>query len=170
MPSRLHEVLVDMFRVRPEFVAELLSGLLHVDVPAFTEVHLSSGELNHVAPTEYRADLVVTLDRTAGPALAVVVEVQLGCDPAKRGSWPVYVSTLHARLRCPVALLVLAPNEPTARWCAKPILVGHPGFVLTPTVLGPKNVPVVTDVETAVQVLHAFVASVSSIDPKTGNM
>jgi hypothetical protein len=55
------------------------------------------------------------------------------------------VATLHARSGCPVALLVMSPNHRVAEWCAAPILVGEPDFVLTPLVLGPGEVPAVTD-------------------------
>jgi hypothetical protein len=44
-----------------------------------------------------------------------------------------------------VTLLVICPNVATARWCAEPIPIGHPGWVLTPLVVGPDLVPVVTD-------------------------
>ncbi|WP_437316500.1 hypothetical protein [Sorangium sp. So ce385] len=36
-----------------------------------------------------------------------------------------------------------------ARWCSRPIDAGHPGLTLTPLVLGPAGVPVVTDAEQA---------------------
>ncbi|HTN88381.1 MAG TPA: hypothetical protein VL242_32095 [Sorangium sp.] len=36
-----------------------------------------------------------------------------------------------------------------ARWCARSIDMGHPGLTLTPLVLGPAGVPVVTDAEQA---------------------
>lgn len=42
-------------------------------------------------------------------------------------------------------LLVISVDAATARWCAAPIEIGHPGLVLRPLVLGPEQVPVVTD-------------------------
>ncbi|KYG01793.1 hypothetical protein BE21_55875 [Sorangium cellulosum] len=36
-----------------------------------------------------------------------------------------------------------------AQWCSRPIDTGHPGLTLTPLVLGPEGVPVVTDAEQA---------------------
>jgi hypothetical protein len=80
-----------------------------------------------------------------------VVEAQLAADPRKRLSWPAYVATLYARLGCPVVLLVVCSKPAVAAWCAEPILVGEPGFVLTPLVLGPQQVPVVTDLVQARQ-------------------
>src|SRR5690606_15589329 len=90
------------FRQRPSLAAELLAEPLGVELPAWREARLDAGDLTEVLPTEYRADAVVTLTGDDGrAALSVVVEVQLGRDPAKRWSWPVYVATLRARLRTP---------------------------------------------------------------------
>lgn len=145
MPSYLHEALVELFRHRPSLAAELLADPLGIEVPAHQQVRLESGELGDLSPTEYRADAVVTLSGGGAPVLAVVVEAQLRRDDDKRRSWPVYVATLHARLGCPVMLLVVCPDPATAGWCGTPIVLGHPGFVLTPLVLGPDRVPVVID-------------------------
>jgi hypothetical protein len=149
MPSYLHEILIEMFRGRPALAAEILGGPLRVALPEFAEARLSSADLTDVAPTEYRADAVVTLHAGASPVMAVVVEVQLRIDPRKRRSWPAYVGTLHARLGCPIALLVMCPDQTVADWSAVPVTVGPPGSVLTPVALGPRQVPVVTDPDTA---------------------
>jgi len=42
-------------------------------------------------------------------------------------------------------LLVVCPDPAVAAWCAAPVLVGEPNLVLTPLVLGPAQIPVVTD-------------------------
>ena len=149
MPSRLHEVLIEMFRDRPALAADLLSGPLKMSLPEFQRARLSPGELTDVVPTEYRADAVVTLNAREEPVLAIVVEVQLRFDSRKRRSWPAYVGTLYARLGCRVVLLVLCPDQSVADRCATPIVFGEPGLVLTPVVLGPAQVPVVTDLDLA---------------------
>ncbi|MFI5780481.1 hypothetical protein [Nocardia sp. NPDC051570] len=82
------------------------------------------------------------------PTLAVIVEVQLRPDLDKAWSWPVYVSTLRARLRAPTLLLVICPNERAAAKCRRPITI-TPGCVLTPIVLSPADVPVITDPQVA---------------------
>lgn len=149
MPSYQHEVLVEMFRERPALAAELLAGPLGVAVPSFKRASLSSAELTDVTPTEYRADVVVTLNVDDAPAFAVVVEVQLGRDQHKRYTWPAYVATLYARLKCPVYLLIVCASAAVAQWCAEKIVVSRPGLQLVPLVLGPDQVPVVTDPEAA---------------------
>jgi hypothetical protein len=151
VPSDIHEGLVEMFRHRPLFAAELLSRTLGVSLPSFQEARLDSGDLTQLVPTEYRADAVVLLTVRTTSVMAVVVEVQLGRDRRKRWSWPVYLTTLRARLRCPTVLLVICATGPIAKWCSTPIDVGHPGLVLRPLVLGPSGVPVVTEHDQAFQ-------------------
>jgi hypothetical protein len=144
MPSMLHEALVLLFRNRPALAPELLQSALGMTLPPHTEIRIESAELTQTVPTEYRADLVVLLlDGRA--VLAIVVEVQLASDADKRWTWPVYVSALRARLRCAWMLFIVTADDATARWAAQPIALGPAGFVLTPFVLGPGAVPVVTD-------------------------
>jgi hypothetical protein len=88
MPSHLHENLVEMFRERPGFAAELLADPLGIRIPTFEQGQLSSAELNDVLSTEFRADLVVSLTKANKPVLAVVIEAQLGAVREKRRSWP----------------------------------------------------------------------------------
>jgi hypothetical protein len=84
--------------------------------------------------------------RTRGRAdAAVIIEVQRQISAHKRRSWPVYVTTLHARLRCPVLLLVIVPNDSVAAWARRRIDLGHPGFALTPIVVAFRDVPEISD-------------------------
>jgi hypothetical protein len=150
MPGPSHERLIEMFQQRPEFAPELL-GQLGVAVPAYDHARLDSTNASETVVTEYRSDATVVLTSGIRPLLAVVVEIQLGRDPAKRWSWPVYLANLRARLECPVQLLVVCLKRSVAAWCAQPIDLGHPGFTLTPLVLGPDSVPVVDDREMALR-------------------
>jgi Arc/MetJ-type ribon-helix-helix transcriptional regulator len=149
MPSSLHEVLLELFRHRPVLAAELLADALEVPLPDYDDARLDAAELTDIAPTEYRADVVVALSREARTVLSVVVEAQMRRDPDKRWSWPTYLTTLRARLRCPTVLLVVCVDAATAAWCGQPIDLGHPGWQLTPLTLGPDQVPLVTDTEQA---------------------
>ena len=148
MSSLLHEALVLLFRNRPDLAPELLRRVFGVELPRFAEARVASAELSEVVPREHRADLIVLL-LDGKPVLAIVLEVQLSRDPEKHRSWPGYVIGARERYGCPAYLLVLCADEAVARWCAKPIEMGHPGFVLRPLVLGPDAVPVVTEPEQA---------------------
>jgi hypothetical protein len=143
MPSLSHEALVMLFRNRPELAPELLRQVLAVDLPAYSEVRIESADLGQIAPTEYRADLVVLLVH-GRPVLAIVVEVELHQQQAKRFTWPLYATASRARFRCPACVLVVTPYAGVARWASRLIPVG-PGIAFQPLVVGPDGVPAVTD-------------------------
>ncbi|MFB4319841.1 hypothetical protein [Actinomadura sp. 21ATH] len=145
MVSMVHDFLIELFRNRPALAVELLESSAGIDLPEFREISLDSGDLNDCSPTEYRADAVVVLSGDSRK-LGIVVEVQLRRDPDKRWSWPVYVTTLRARLKCPVVLLVISPTSGVGTWCAAPIELGGPRSMLTPFAIGPEAVPVVEDI------------------------
>lgn len=159
VPTHLHETLIELFRARPALAAELLGGVLGVEAPLHEQARADPADLPDLLPTEYRADAVVVLTHDEEPVMAVVVEVQLRRDGDKRWSWPVYVTTLRARLRCPVELLVICPDAGIAGWCVTPIRLGASGSQVTPLVLGPELVPLVTDPEQAAQAPELTVLS-----------
>src|SRR4051794_16649188 len=145
MPSMVHEILADLFKNRPSLAAEILAEVLGVELPPYTEARLASTNLPEIQPAEYRADVVVVLLDRDIPVRVIIVEVQLAIDLRKRLSWPAYVTVSRAIHGCPADLLVVAPDPSLAGWCAEPIEIGVPGFVLRPPVLGRADVPVVTD-------------------------
>lgn len=160
MPSAAHESLIELFRHRPALATELLVEPFDVDLPPYQQFRIESADLNDLVPTEYRADLVIALrDAKDEPVLAIVIEAQLAKDDRKQWTWPVYLATLRARLSCPTVLLVVCTASSTARWCATPIAMGHPGWVFTPLVLGPGVIPTITDADEAVRVPELSVLS-----------
>jgi len=160
MPSPTHQALTDLFRNRPELAAEMLAETLGWPFLGFKDATLVSGDISDLNPTEYRADAVVTLTDASGAFSAIVVEVQLRRDKDKHWTWPVYLATLRARLRCPTVLLVVCADPRTADWCTTPIDMGHPGWTLQPVVLGPEGIPLVTDAGEASLDLELAVLSV----------
>ncbi|MFE3455440.1 hypothetical protein ACFXJ8_41655 [Nonomuraea sp. NPDC059194] len=149
MPSMPHETVIDLFRNRPTLAATLIHG--QGMTPArYDEVRVESENLVDCKPTEYRADAVIVHRAENKPVLGVVLEVQIRPDDDKRWSWPVYLATLRARLQCDTALLVMCLSRATARKCAVPIDMGHPGWRLAPLVMGPDQLPRITDVAQAI--------------------
>jgi hypothetical protein len=149
MPSQLHETLVLLFRNCPELAPILLRDSLQVEVPHYAEARIEAADLTDVQPAEYRADLVVLL-YDSKPVLGIVIEVQLAPDEAKRFVWPVYTTSLRARMRCPTCVLVLTPHEHVARWASMTVELGG-GNRFAPWVIGPTGVPEVLDPERAAQ-------------------
>lgn len=149
MPSVTHEALLQLFRNRPELAPELLREALRIELPAYTEARIESADFSQLAPTEYHADLVVLLVRGA-PVLGIVVEVQLAQKARKRFTWPLYLAALRAKLECDACVLVVTPTTEIARWAAEPIRLGY-GSIVTPLVVGPPGIPVITDPERAIR-------------------
>ena len=147
MPSPLHEALVTLFRDHPALAPELLAHILRAEVPEYTEVQIDSADLTEIRPTEYRADAVVRLRRDDS-VFGIVIEVQLSKDEDKGFVWPVYIATLRNRIRCPVCLLVVAPDAKVANWARQPIVLGGNSRVV-PWVLHGANIPEVVDLEQA---------------------
>jgi hypothetical protein len=140
-----HELHVELFRRRPELAPELLHACTAIRLEG-TTAERGSIDLSQVAPTGYHSDaLTVLRDPDGGAVAAVIAEVQLHRDDDKRWTWPLYVAAARASHRCPVTLLVLAPEPAVARWASASIELGHPGFVLRPVVLGYEQIPRVHD-------------------------
>lgn len=143
MPSQQHEALVHLFRNSPQLAPKLLRDMLGAALPAHTDVKIECADLTEMQPTEYRADLVLSL--SSGPAtFGIIVEVQLSPDSRKRFAWPAYVANLRARSRCPVCLLVVCMDSAVARWAAKPVELGCANFFV-PKVLYPEDIPAIVD-------------------------
>ena len=147
MSSYLHELLILLFRNRSESAAELLRAI-DVHLPEYDDVRFESSDLSNLRPAEYRADLVLFLERGPRKVLGVIVEVQLACDEDKPYAWPAYVANLRARHRCPVCLLVITIEDAVSRWAGRSIELG-PGTRCNPWVVGPSNTPAVTDLREA---------------------
>jgi hypothetical protein len=144
VPSIVHEAPLYVLREAPALVPALLRECLGLTLPPFIDADLGDTGFTEVVPSEFRADLVVHLRGPAPDhvvAMGLVIEVQRARDEDKRRSWPLYVAALHARLRCPTALVVIATDEATARWAAVPIPTLQPGSPFAPLVIGPDRVP-----------------------------
>ncbi len=148
MPSQEHEAILELFRNRPTLAPEMLEEVFKETLPLYQDVRIESENLSEIVPRELRADLIVQLldDK---PVLAIILEAQLEWDPDKEYVWPTYVCGGRMRYRCPACLLVVVPDPALAKRLARPIRLGPGASWITPHVLGPKGIPVITDVEEA---------------------
>lgn len=101
-------------------------------------------------PLERRTDTVLMVEtESCADRYILAVESQTDPDDAKCQSWPQYVGFLVAKYQCNVGLLVLSTKKATAAWARRPIRIGLPGLppcmIVQPLVLGPDNVPRITD-------------------------
>ncbi|GAA3157136.1 hypothetical protein [Nonomuraea roseoviolacea] len=145
MPSIIHDTLNALFRSRPAFAVEILQRIYDPDLSTDTYVEVTSGEFNDRHLRDFYADTVITLGPPKSPELAIVVEVQLNPVEEKRLAWARYAASLWLRLDCPVVVLAVCATDKVAAWAAAPIVTKLPGYSLTPLVMGPDQVPAITD-------------------------
>jgi hypothetical protein len=138
-----------LFRERPELAVEVLRELVGVDVPVAAPVRLESNDFNDRPSKDFQPDTVITIGPPQAPVHGIVVEVQQEKAEAKRKQLPRYAAALWLLLRCPVTVLCVCPEPEAAAHYAKPIQTELPGYVFRAAVLGPGDVPVITDAEEA---------------------
>ena len=160
MPKLSHEALVQLVRAAPEMIVGLLQRELGLELPAQTHARITAAELVDLNLAEYRADAVITLGPDDKPTEAFVLEAQSDIDTRKHLSWPMYVTGLRARLGCPVTLVVITLDPRVAAWCAEPIDLGRQRGTILPLVLGPGQIPSITDTEEARRAPELAVLSV----------
>ena len=149
MPKMTHEALVTILRNAPRLLVELVWPERQVDARS---IHIAHAEFTDLNLPQYRADDVVLLgDDASAPEGALIGEAQTNIDPGKRQSWLYYPAAVGARYRCPVDLVVLTVDREVAAWAARPIVGGRlsGALSLTPTVIGPDQIPRITDLDEA---------------------
>ncbi|MGW1002517.1 hypothetical protein [Streptomyces sp. NPDC002520] len=153
MVGSSHEALHRIFQKDPELLTKALQRVLDVPFPKPREIAALNVDLTEVEPVERRVDTLLRAETDEGTYL-LVVESQSKVDERKRGSWPYYLSFLYEKYRCEPVLIVITQSSATARWASRPIQLGFPGWyslTVRPLVLGPDNVPVITDERQAMQ-------------------
>ncbi|MGW3652250.1 hypothetical protein [Streptomyces sp. NPDC000878] len=147
MVGSSHEALHRIFQKDPALLTRALQSVLHVPFPEPRDFAVLNADLTEIEPVERRVDTLLRVETDDG-AYLLVVESQGKKDEDKRGSWAYYLSFLYAKYRCEPVLIVITQSAATARWAAEPIRLGLPGWhslTVRPLVLGPENVPVITD-------------------------
>ncbi|MFG2182954.1 hypothetical protein ACGFLS_30125 [Streptomyces abikoensis] len=152
MVTSHHEAAHRIFQDRPELLAPVFR-ILGVPLPEKSSVEVLTADVTEIRPLERRVDSVLRIeppDDSGGFVLAI--EAQGRRDPDKAVSWAYYLSYLKSKYGCPALLLVVCQDKTTANWAAGPFRLGPEGWTalsLHPLVLGPVNVPVITDPDRA---------------------
>lgn len=149
MPKVTHEALVALLRSAPSLLVGILWPEREVDVRS---IHIAHDDFVDLNLAEYRADDVILLgEDPRSPRAALIIEIQTLIDADKRRSWNLYVASLYARYGCDVDLVVLTLDRDVAAWASRPIAVGRlrGAQSLTPTVIGPDQIPRITDLTVA---------------------
>ncbi|MFD9001877.1 hypothetical protein ACFV0T_13030 [Streptomyces sp. NPDC059582] len=147
MVSSSHEAMHRIFQEDPGVFARTFRAL-DLPFPDPVAVSLMPTDLTETRPTERRVDTLLKIDTASGESHLLIVEAQGKKDPGKPASWAYYVAHLYAKYGIPPVLLVTCQDRATAAWAAKPFAIGPaqwPALTLRALVLGPHNVPTITD-------------------------
>jgi hypothetical protein len=175
-PTSQHEALHRIFLQDEALFARAAAHILGIVVQEPQQVTVLSNDLTTVKPLERRPDSVLMaewlIDDPAGRYI-LIIESQTEPEETRLRRWPYYIAYLHDKYECPVVLLVVCNKEYTARWARQPIVIGLPDLtcmLVHPVVLGPDNVPAVTDIaEAGLDVTYAvFSALTHSRSSKVG--
>lgn len=147
-----HETLHQMFREGSTLFAHASQFVFDDRLYDRFEVSEENTDVTEYEPVERRVDTLLRLTHDGDEHLAIV-EAQIGRDEGKRARWPYYIAYLNDKYRRPVTLLVVCNDAAVAKWAREPIEIGPDGHACAwayPHVLGPDNVPMITDLTEAV--------------------
>jgi hypothetical protein len=135
MPSREHELSVELLSQKPSLLGRLLRRKKRV-VPEC----VLSAETEAVRWQSTRiADLVVVGRADGEPVIACVAEVQRSRDEEKRLAWPWYGAGVHSALGCATYVVVIALDAHIARWAARPIAQRQQHFTVDDNYTSPSG-------------------------------
>ncbi|MEV0774797.1 hypothetical protein [Streptomyces sp. NPDC050428] len=147
MVSSPYEAMHRIFQDYPGLLSGV-SEVLGVDFGPLVAVTVLPTDLTEARPVKLRVDTLLRVETEDGASYLLAIEAQGKKDPAKPASWAYYLSYLHTKYRLPPVLLVVCQDRATAEWAARPVDIGLPqwaAITLRPLVVGPHNMPVITD-------------------------
>ncbi|MFI1730662.1 hypothetical protein ACH40E_15820 [Streptomyces acidicola] len=151
MVTSAHEGMHRIFQERPEILTPVL-GMLGIALPEKATVHAVTTDLTETRPLVRHVDTVLRVAPSDGEDFLLAVEAQERRDPKKGSSWAYYVAYLESKYDLPVTLLVVCRDRATAKWAAGPFARVNRGWTAQrtyPLVVGPDNLPMITDERTA---------------------
>ncbi|MEW2402446.1 hypothetical protein [Streptomyces sp. NPDC046862] len=153
MVSPPHEAMHRIFQERPEILAPVF-GVLGIALPEKAAVYAIPTDVTETRPMARHVDTVLRVGPSDGEDFLLAVEAQERRDTRKESSWPYYIAYLQAKYRLPVLLLVVCRDRATTKWATGPFDCGTRGWTAQrtyPLVVGPDNLPVITDERTAAE-------------------
>ncbi|MHB9859697.1 hypothetical protein [Streptomyces sp. YIM S03343] len=153
MVSSSHEATHRIFQERPEILTPVFK-LLGVESPEKPEVEVITSDATELRPLARYVDTALRVKPADGDDFLLVVETQNARSQKKEISWPYYVAYLQSKHGLPVLLVLVCKELATAKWAAGPFDCKARGWTVQrtyPLVLGPDNVPVITDERTVVE-------------------
>lgn len=172
MVSSPHEAMHRIFQHDLELFGRL-SRVLGLDVPAPVKATVLTTDLTETSPVERRVDTLLRFENPEHGPFLLAIEAQGKKVSDKPATWAYYVAYLWTKYRLPTTLMVVCQDRATAEWAKQPVASGPPQLptlTLRPLVVGPHNMPVITEPDEARAdlALAALAAITHAADPGIG--
>jgi hypothetical protein len=132
MPDNWHDSAKKLFEENPGLASEIMRELLDADLPPGLRETVLSPVVSDQPPGVPIPATVILVGQVRNPLRAIILEFQEKRDDARRRRWPHDVMAVWLRHECPVDLLVICPDDETARWCGQPIRTTLRGYTCHP--------------------------------------
>lgn len=150
VPSQRHDAAKDLAADSPQTIARLVHMKATVEIRPDAPFRPEKNEVNDRPSRDLFPDIVFSQGFPSNPTGIFVVEVQHEKDEGKRRQIPRYAAALWLFHRCTTIVAVFSPDQAAADYYSEPIATELPGYTCPPVAIGPKDIPVVNDVDTAV--------------------
>lgn len=148
-----HEALHHIFHEDAALFTSTLRRVVAENFPDVREASVVNSDLTMIEAVERRVDTILKAETAEGPHL-LVIEPQTDKSEEKIRSWAYHLCCLENKYGVPATLLVITPKEETARWARGPLTLGRPkspSMRVLPFVVGPDNMPFITEPEIAAE-------------------
>jgi hypothetical protein len=151
MPSSWHDAVTRLITEHPELgpaIAIHDARFRRLGLPVGIPVSVGSPAFNDRISRDFYADAVVMAGgNPLAPEYGLIAEAQQAPAPGKLEDWPRYAAAFWLSTGKPEVVLVLCPDDKVARWYAErqPIATCLPGYAPPVIVIGPGQIPVLTD-------------------------
>jgi hypothetical protein len=132
MPANWHDSAKKLFEKYAGLASEIMRELLEADLPPGLPEHVLSPVVSDQPSSVPIPGAVILVGQLHNPLRAIILQFQETMDGSARRRWPHDVMAVWLRHDCPVDLLVICPDETTARWCAEPITTTLRGYNCQP--------------------------------------
>ncbi|MBU6535569.1 hypothetical protein ACFUIW_11855 [Streptomyces sp. NPDC057245] len=138
-----------LFRHDPGLFARV-APLLGIAVPDITKATVLFSGTGNWGSLACRGNTLLQCETAGQESFLLLIEAQDRRDHRRPAHWAHHAAYLWAEYRLPTALLIVCPDQDTARWAAQPVASGPvqpPALTLHPFVAGPADLPLITDPE-----------------------
>ncbi|MQY04486.1 hypothetical protein [Actinomadura macrotermitis] len=146
MPGRQHDAINDLIREHPDLALWALRTVADIDLEPPGPLRTISGELNDRVSRDRQADTILADGPDNGLRNLLITEVETKLSTRKLEQCLHYATILVIQHDRPVYVVVFTPDAQADKYAAPVTLTrGGLSITLTPTLVGPDQLPVITD-------------------------